>query len=284
MLEPVFGVKGTAQVVEGATPIQGSTASLWGRRSYEAAGARAVGTSGEFALALENSADQGRATLLNFPVKDCYLEALVHPGDGSTPAAILGMLLRAALSTGQQAQVTSSNPGIEAALRQTRQGTTLLILINHESKDATTQVTLPRLAAGGVVRDLIGGQRVQAGSNYAMTLQCPWGETRVLGIFPSDPVGLTLAGLRPSFAPGQTVDYQFTVGGRDVRGNYLLQVSVTGPDGREYQAFSALTCTEDATCRRSFKLPVNAQPGVWTVHGRSLWDGSEAKGSFTVSG
>ncbi|MEN6346636.1 MAG: hypothetical protein ABFE16_15150 [Armatimonadia bacterium] len=284
VLEPIFGVKGTSQVVEGATPIQGSAASLWGRRSYEAAGAKVAAISGEFPLVLENSADQGWATLLNFPVKDCYLEALVHPGDGSTAAAILGMLRRGALSTGQQAKVTSSNPGIEAALRQTPQGTTLLLLVNHESKDATTQVTLPHLAAGGVVRDLVSGQRVQAGSDYAMTLQCPWGETRVLGIFPSDPAGLTLAGLRPSFAPGQTVDYQFTVGGRNVHGNYLLQVSVTGPDGREYQAFSALTCTEDATCRRSLKLPVNAQPGVWTVHARSLWDDSEAKGSFTVSG
>jgi len=115
-----------------------------------------------------------------------------------------------------------------------------------------------------------------------MTLQCPWGQTRVLGIFPSDPTGVTLQGLKPTYAPADAAEYTLTVGGEDVRGNYLLDVAVTGPDGRRYQSFSALTCTQDAVCRRSFTLPVNAQRGKWTIRARSLWDGAEAEGSFEV--
>ena len=47
-------------------------------------------------------------------------------------------------------------------------------------------------------------------------------------------------------------------------------------------AFSALTCTEDATCVRRLRLPTNAPAGEWTVRVRSLWDGAEATSGFTV--
>jgi hypothetical protein len=267
-------MKGSAQVQEGAVSIPGTEAQLWGRRSYDA--------NGDAALVFSNPCGAGRATLLNFPVKDCYLDALVRGNPGGAADAILDLLRRVATDGGLSANVTSSNPGIEAAVRQTKQGTALLFLINHESRNETTQVTLPHLPPGGVVRDMVNGERLVAGPQCAMTLKCMWGETRVLGIFPSNPAGLRLEGLVGTYAPGGGVECRFTMGGKSIRGNYLLDLSVIGPDGLKYQAFSALTCTQHATCRRRFRLPVNAQPGKWTVRARSLWDGAEAAGSFTV--
>lgn len=283
IFESVFGVSGSATVQEGAVALPGTATQLWGRRDYEPAGAspviRAVGGK---ALVLEGRAGAGQAILLNFPLKDCYLDALVRANPDGAADAILNILREAATGDGRPGNIRSSNPNIEAAIRETPQATALLLLINHESRNETTQVSLPHLPPGGIVRDMVSGERIEAGPHYAMRLSCPWGETRVLGIFPSDPAGLTLKGLGPGYAPGGTVEYAFTLGGRRIRGNYLLDVSITGPDNRTYQSFSALTCTENATCRRSLRLPTNAQPGKWVVRGRSLWDGAEATGSFMV--
>jgi hypothetical protein len=272
VFEQVFNVTGDADIADVATPIPGTKAHLGGHRSYQAGGQQS--------LVYNNLCGKGRATLLNFQVKDCYFDALTSANAEDAADAILVMLRKAAASC--PPNVTSSNPGIEAALRQTKQGTTLLVLINHESKRETTQVTLPHLPPGGIVRDMVTGERIKAGPQYAMPLQCPWGQTRALGIFPSNPKGVRLEGLKTTYAPGDIVEYSLTLDGKAIRGNYLMDVSVTGPDGRKLQSFSALTCTEDATCRRRFRLPVNAQPGKWTVQARSLWDGAQAAGGFTA--
>ena len=282
VFESLFGVRGSAEVREEALDLPAGAGQLWGRRGYEAAGAKIVSAAGSQPLVLDNRPGAGRAVLLNFPLKDCVLDALVRGNPGGTADAIREMLREAATEGGRPGNVTSSNPGIEAALRQTPRGTTLLFLINHESRDEGTTVTLPRLSAGGSVRDLVSGAPVKAGPGYAMKLTCRWGETRVLGIFPSSPAGLKLAGLRPAYRAGGSVDYTLALGGKGLRGSYLLEVSVLGPDGRKYESFSALTCTDDAVCRRSVRLPANAQPGQWRIRAKSLWDGATATGSFAV--
>jgi len=283
VFEPLFGVTGSPTVEAGAIGLPGTRAEVWGRRSYAAAGATALGPATDaWAPLLARTMGKGQAFLLDLPLKDCYLDALVRENAAGAADALRDLLRRALSAANAPRNVTSSNPGIEAALRQTPEGTALLLLINHECRDGTTTVSLPSLPPGGVVRDLVSGSRVEAGPGYAMALTCPWGETRLLGVFPADPQGLSLAGLRPTAAPGEAVDCDVSVGGEDVRGNYLLDVTVSGPDGRTYQAFSALTCTAGASCRRSIRLPANAQPGVWTIRATSRWDGAQAEGSFAV--
>ena len=274
VFESVFGVTGSAQVREGPVALPGTRAQLWGRWSYQGPG--------DGALVVTTACGRGRATLLNFPLKECYLDALVRRNADGAAAAIRSILRKAATDGEILPNVTSSNPGIEAAVRRTKQGTTLLFLINHESKEDTTRVTLPLLTPGGIVRDMVTGKRVTTVPRYAMDLRCPWGQTRVLGIFPSNPTGLRLEGLKTAYAPGEGVDYRLVVGGQGIRGSYLLDVTVAGPGGRTIRGFSALTCTADATCRRRFRLPVNAPAGKWTVRAKSLWDNAQAMGIFTV--
>ncbi len=284
IFETLFGVTGSAALQVGPVALPGGTAELWGRRSYAAADATTASLPavGAWPLLFGKRSGKGQALLLNLPLKECVRDALTRTEAGGAAAALLDLLRQADAAAGAPGNVTASNPGIEAALRQTPQGTALLFLINHESRDSLTTVSLPRLPPGGVVRDLISGARIDAGPRYAMTLPCPWGETRVLGVFPADPKGLTLTGLPPKGVAGDSIEVALTVGGEGVRGNYLLDVAISGPDGRTYQAFSALTCTADATCRRRFRLPLNAQPGTWTIHARSRWDDAQAEGTIVV--
>ena len=84
------------------------------------------------------------------------------------------------------------------------------------------------------------------------------------------------------FRAGETVAYAVEVGGGDAAGNQLLDITVTGPDGQVRSAFSGRTCTENGRCERNVRLPINAQPGRWTVEAASLWDGSTARAIFQV--
>jgi len=282
VFEDVFKVSGRADVREGPHAVEGTQHKLWGLRSYEAAGAMgselvAAGTP----LVLSSEFGEGHARLLNFPVKDCYLDGLMRQnaqGDADLVPALLGGALQGA----PEACVMSSNPDIEAAVRQTAEGTTVLMLINHESVYPTTRVRVPFAAAGGVMRDLITGARLEHGPHYAAELACPWGTTRTIGIFPSDPKGLVITGLPQQARQGERLEYAVAVGGDGVRGNYLLDVSVSGPDGVVRQAFSGRTCTTGAACARQIRLPINAQPGTWTIKATSLWDDSQRSARFVV--
>jgi hypothetical protein len=79
IFESAFGVSGSATVQEGAIELPGTAAQLWGRRGYEpAGGASVVRAADGAALVLRRRAGAGQAILLNFPLKDCYLDALVR--------------------------------------------------------------------------------------------------------------------------------------------------------------------------------------------------------------
>jgi len=287
VFEPLFGVKGSAEIKEGPFEITGGRVAgalhqLWGLRSYSAAGANSgTETAGDSPVWFERQFGQGQAHLLNFPVKDCYFHALAD-GNPNEDATNIVRLVAARTANGPEANVLSSNPEIEAAVRQTPEGTTLLFVINHESREPNTRVEVNCAPPGCVVRDLVTGERIPFKGQYAMDLQCPWGTTRLLGIFPSDPKGVSIAGLPESAKAGDTLGYEVEVGGDDVRGNYLLDTSVTGPDGVVRSAFSSRTCTLNAGCRRTIRLPINAQVGSWRVTAESLWDGSRDEATFEV--
>ncbi len=281
VFEPIFGVSGTAEVVAGPFEVEGEH-KLWGIGSYATDGAAEVGgKAGGRTVGFKHNFGSGTAWLLNYPVKECYLDALVR-GNENGDADLILETIDECLQGGPPPNIRSSNPWIEAGLRQTAEGVTLVLLVNHESKDARTRITVSGAPAGGVVRDMITGERIQHGAEYAMDLGCPWGTTRLLGIFPSDPSGVAIRNLPATAKRGETVEYAVRVGRAGIRGNYLLDITVTGPDGKRREAFSSRTCTRHGTCARSIRLPSNAEEGMWTLSARSVWDGSEAEASFTV--
>ena len=281
IFEDIFGVTGTADIKEGPFELDVAERKykLWGMRSYTAkAGGKAVVTAGDHELGFAQAAGKGRALLCNFPAKDCYLDALIRDnGNGDAD-----LILEAFRARGPVPNVSSSNLNIEAAARQTPEGVTLLFVINHESKDPKASIEVHCAPPGGVVRDLVTGEVIKHAGNYAVELECPWGETRLLGIFPSDPKGLSINGLPKAARAGDTVDYTLTVGGEDIRGNYLLDISVIGPDGKRREAFSGRTCTRNASCERTIGLPINAEKGTWVVKATSAWDGATTEASLEV--
>lgn len=289
VFEAVFGVKGTAEIKQGPFELRdGGWVSvvpnkLWGTRSYVADGAIADRLrAGDNPVCFAHLLGGREAVLLNFPVKDCYFHALAD-GNVNQDADRVVREVGAGIPSAVKPNVFSSNPDIEAAVRQTAQGTTLLFVINHESREPATRVQVNCAPPGCIVRDLVTGEPVPFEGQYRMDLECPWGTTRLIGLFPSDPQGVTIAGLPARARPGDTLRYAIEVGGDDVRGNYLLDVTVTGPDGAVRSAFSGRTCTTNNRCERAIRLPVNAAPGTWTVEVESLWDASRARAALEVS-
>ncbi|NSW56592.1 MAG: hypothetical protein HPY44_11290 [Armatimonadetes bacterium] len=287
IFEQLFGVTGSAEVREGPFVISGSPATgevprLWGLRSYTSGDATpSRETAGGAPVWFQRQAGEGSARLLNLPLKDCYFHALAQSDTSPDAAGILG-LINAATAGMPAPNVASNNPEIEAAVRQTEQGTTLLFVINHEGQDPVTTVQVNCAPPGCIARDLVSGERVATEGEYRLMLECPWGTTRLIGLFPSDPSGVAIVGLPETAQAGETVAYTVEVGGGDSEGNHLLDITVAGPDGQARLAFSGRTCTENGRCERNVRLPINAQPGTWTVLAKSLWDGSSAQATFQV--
>lgn len=282
VFEALFGVTGTAEPRPGPFAVADTPHQLWGVRGYQASGATPLPTTaGGVAVAFQHRVGRGSARLLNLPLKDCYLDALVRKNEHGDADWLLG-LLREALAGAPAPNVSSSNPEIEAAVRRTTDGTLLLLVINHESRNPRTRVTVSCAPAGAIARDLISGKRLSLGAGRTLDLNCPWGKTRLIGLYPANPRGLSLTGLPNSAKAGDTVKYTLKLGGRAIRGNYRVEVTVTGPDGKRREAFSGRTSTRHAECTRTVRLPINAPKGTWRVQARSLWDGARAEGRFQV--
>lgn len=287
VFEPLFGVTGSAELREGPFEIAGGRVAgdiprLWGLRTYEAGDASgSEETAGGAPVWFQRQAGEGSARILNLPLKDCYFHALAQADTSADAASILD-LISATTADMPAPNVSSSNPEIEAAVRQTPQGTTLLFVVNHEGQDPATTVQVNCAPPGCIARDLVSGARVATEGEYRLILECPWGTTRLIGLFPSDPRGVAIVGLPETAQAGETVAYAVEVGGGDAAGNQLLDITVTGPDGQARSAFSGRTCTENGRCERNVRLPINAQPGRWTVEAASLWDGSTARAIFQV--
>ncbi len=283
VFERLFGVRGSGEVQEGSFEVAGRGVKLSQRRIYETAGAEEDKLRlGDGPLATRKSNGKGLAYLVHFPVKDVYLDALIAR-DEQAEALVREALMRLFAQRPPRRSVHCDNPNVEAALRETREGTILLFLINHEGENPRARVRL-NVPGDYVALDLVTKKRLRW-DGKAMELECPWGQTRLVGFFPGDPKGVRLAvAHKGPFERGTTVKYVAEVGRRrgEVQGNYMLDVTVTDPGGQERAEFSRRTCTSGSRYEGFIALPVNAPRGTWTIGVRSWWDEAQAQTAFEV--
>jgi hypothetical protein len=230
----------------------------------------------------------GAALLMQFPLKDAYLDYLSHADAAAPEFAALSAIEAIAQEMGLEAGVHSSNRQIEACVRETPEGTLLVFLVNHEGDSPETTVGVGNAPPQPFVQDLVTGEAVPGASardgRLVLRAEVPFGETRLLGVFPYRTTGLALRLERDEAAPGDSLAATATVNGAgDPRGgNSLLDITVRGPDGRVREAFSGARCTLGRSLRLDLRLPDNAQRGRWCISVSRPWTHEEAHASFRV--
>lgn len=261
-------------------------------RAYEPTGAAPV--SGAPTLAdgrpafLSHTFGRGSALLMQFPLKNAYLEYLVEAGEDAPEFAPLSVLRSACQEDGSHAGVRSSNPGIEACVRETPEGTLLLFLMNHECRRPATQVFVSGAPPDPFVQDLVTGRAIEGGAadeeELVLHAEVPFGETRLYGIFPGRPTGLAVSVEPDRARPDDTVRLVAALPGigQGDSGSFLVDVAVRGPDRRLREAFSGRRCTAGRALQLDLKLPVNAQRGKWQVSVSLPWTKSEAHARLRV--
>jgi hypothetical protein len=130
---------------------------------------------------LRHKVGRGHTFLLGFCLQDTYFHCW-KTDDDSGRARLRGILRGITDEAGIRARVFSSNPGIEATVRaNTTEG--FLFLINHESEEDMTTVTLADLPCPVArIVDLESGQPVATTlKDGAVEIEAsvPWGTTRI---------------------------------------------------------------------------------------------------------
>jgi len=292
-LDGVFGV--------GSTPSQSNTPVALSEpghphlpivRTYEPAGATPL--SGAPTLAdgrpafLRHAFGRGSALLMQFPLKDAYLAHLMEADDEAPEFAALSVLRSVLQAEGSRAGVRSSNPGIEACVRETPEGTLLVLLINHECHRPAAQISVRGAPPNAFVQDLMSGRPIERPAmddgELVLPAEVPFGQTRLYGIFPGRPTGLA-ASLEPDRAqPGDMLKLVAALAGIQEAdgGSFLMDVAVRGPDRRLREVFSGRRCTAGRALQLDLRLPVNAQRGKWQVSVSLPWTKSEAHAGLRV--
>jgi hypothetical protein len=261
-------------------------------RQYAPADATALPGAPSFAdgrpAFLMHGSGAGTTLLMQFPLKDAYLAYLTHEGDGLPELAAMEAIGRVVAETGLEAGVYSSNPGIEACVRETPEGTLILLLINHECRLSQTEVRLDGCPSDPYLQDLVTGKPIAAQmgrpGELVLSADVPFGETRMLGIFPYRPVGvrLTLPDRRAGVGDAIGAVATTVSGVAEEAGSFLVDVVVRGPDGRVREAFSGRRCTSGRDLRLDVRLPVNARRGKWQIAVSLPWTDEKAHASFRV--
>lgn len=126
----------------------------------------------------------GSAVLLGFCLQDTYYHAC-KTEDARSLQGLYGLVHNLFADLKIDAHVYSSNPDIEAGLRSNNKEA-YVVVINHESTDAKTEITLKQLPAiPKQIIDLEGDKTIDFNSLAGSTsfkLQVPWGKTKLLKV------------------------------------------------------------------------------------------------------
>ncbi len=293
VLDGTFGIAGAPVASDTPTGLSNrGHPALPVTRSYTPAGAAPL--SGAPTLAdgrpafLVHRAGTGVALLIQFPLKDAYLEYLLRAEDTSSEFAPMAAIREVVEEMGLEAGVHSSNPGIEVCVRETPEETLLLLAINHECRVPKTQVVVRGCPQDPYVQDLVTGEPTAAemagAGELVLAADVPFGETRLFGVFPYRPTGVALTVEEGHVEAGDEVTVAASIvgGAGDETGSFLADLVVRGPDGRVRQAFSRRRCTRGSELRLHLRLPVNAQQGTWRVSASLPWTNKTAHASFRV--
>ncbi|HUS81543.1 MAG TPA: MG2 domain-containing protein, partial [Armatimonadota bacterium] len=165
----------------------------------------------------------------------------------------------------------------------------IVIVVNHSPEGNSGTI---RLSYVGFVPawacDLATMQRVAIraywnGCEIPVTL--PGRHSIAIALLPERPVSVDVTVQQAELKPGGTLEYRVRVldaEGRPAPGCHLLEIEVTGPDGKSVSRFGGSTATEAGVATRSIPVPVNALVGEYRITARAPEADAVARGRFTV--
>ncbi len=233
---------------------------------------------------------KGTLTLLDFDLNEAYRQAVEE--DMFKRAAALrhgvGGLLASATS---RCFADDAMGQMEAGIRY-GEDAAMVIVVNHaaERNAATVKLAdlpfepgwLCDLATMKPVRFAVGpGQRA-----CSFRVALAGRNAQMVAVLPERPADLRLETPQADLGPGGTLHYRMQVlgeAGELARGCHLLEVEVTGPDGKVVSRFGGATATSKGAATRDIPVPVNALPGEYRLVARAPQTGVQAEARFTIA-
>lgn len=164
-----------------------------------------------------------------------------------------------------------------------------LFIVNHQPRATRTAVKVgPFPFRPGWVVDLVSGKTLDAkpGADGRLTLShdIPSRWAWLVGVWEQRPTSARVEVTTPTVERGGRLEYRVTLlaGGKAVRGSHLLELIVTGPDGRSHARLAGARATDDGVCQVSGVVPINAAKGKYRVVAEAPLAGVKAEGGFGV--
>jgi len=163
-------------------------------------------------------------------------------------------------------------------------GTVLAVVVNHAPEPQVAAVRLGSLPfVPGAAQDLVTfgpvGVVGEPDGSVALSLRVAGRDARYVALYPRVPKALRLRSPPPAVPRGGTLAYDVDLG---VPGVWLVDLTVTDPEGNVHGRLGGARATGDGRCRVTETLPINARRGTWRVVARVPQVGLETEATFQV--
>ena len=147
-------------------------------------------------------------------------------------------------------------------------------------RQAKGTITLPRLTH---VYDARRGKYLGETKSIEVRFAPDW-MGNVFACLPYKVAGVTISGLKKTYAPGDTVAFGAAVTPEPVREEaHTLRVQVFGPDGKERSLYADRIETKDGVAKGEVYLALNDPPGTWRLAVTDMVSGVEGQVAFDVT-
>ncbi|MEA3403735.1 MAG: hypothetical protein U9R79_21040 [Armatimonadota bacterium] len=232
---------------------------------------------------------QGRVILLDFDFEEAYREATEE--DMFKRAAALRAAVRTLLSEATPLCVADDEHGqMEAGLRL-GEDAALVTVVNHWPEENAAELRIRGLPFEPAwLCDVTTMEPVEFGTgpdahSCDVPVRLAGRHSQMLAVLPERPTELDVDVAEAELQPGEELRYRVRVLGahsRPAAGQHLLEIAVTGPDGREVNRFGGSTATEAGVATRSIAVPTNALPGDYRMEVRAPQIPAEAVATVNI--
>jgi len=229
----------------------------------------------------------GKGLVMRFSasLQTAYADALEGERAGVT-ARIEAFLARSLADAGCRSRYSSSCADVDAGLR-VGEGFFMVVAADLVPGKRTTEIVVPEAPfAPGFAVNLTTGEFLppQAGPDVRLSCTLDGYHGALYAFFPERPAACRVSSPSSALGAGESLAYEVLVNGAKgtMRGAFLVDVQVLDPSGRVHRRLGGPHLVRDGRAAFSGLLPVNAEPGQWTIRADDPISGLSAEAHFDV--